>query len=59
MAKQVYECNWVPSRVTETQLNNLILIGALGSKNTILGGSLAKNALPHLKKERSPFSQIT
>ena len=35
MAKQVYECNWVPSRVTETQLNNLVLIGALGSKNTI------------------------
>ena len=35
MAKQVYECNWVPSRVTETQLNNLVPIGALGSKKTI------------------------
>ena len=35
MAKQVYECNWVPSRVTGTQLNNLVLIGALSSKNTI------------------------
>ena len=35
MAKQVYECNLVPSCVTETQLNNLVMIGALGSKNTI------------------------
>src|SRR3954469_15431585 len=35
MAKQVYECNWAPSRVTETQLNNLVLTGALSSKNTI------------------------
>ena len=35
MAKQVYECNWVPSRVTEAQLDDLVLIGALGSKDTI------------------------
>jgi hypothetical protein len=35
MAKQVYECNWVPSRVTETQLDNLVSIGALDSKETI------------------------
>ena len=35
MAKQVYECNWVPSRVTESQLNDLVLIGALDSKDTI------------------------
>src|SRR3954465_12261013 len=35
MAKQVYECNWVPSRITETQLNNLVLTGALSSKNAI------------------------
>ena len=35
MAKQVYECNWVPSRVTEDQLDDLVLIGALGSKDTI------------------------
>ena len=35
MAKQVYECNWVPSRVTESQLNYLVLIGALDSKDTI------------------------
>ena len=35
MAKQVYECNWVPSRVTETQLDDLVSIGALDSKDTI------------------------
>ena len=35
MSKQVYECNWVPSRVTEAQLHDLVLIGALGSKDTI------------------------
>ena len=35
MAKQVYECNWVPSRVTEAELDDLVLIGALGSKDTI------------------------
>src|SRR3954463_2196984 len=35
MAKQVYECNWAPSRVTETQLNNLVLTGALSSRKTI------------------------
>ena len=35
MAKQVYECNWAPSRVTETQLNNLVLTGTLSSKKTI------------------------
>src|SRR4051812_7124965 len=35
MAKQVYECNWAPSQVTETQLNNLVLTGALSSKNAI------------------------
>ena len=35
MAKQVYECNWVPSRVTVAQLDDLVLIGALGSKDTI------------------------
>ena len=35
MAKQVYECNWVPSRVTEDHLADLALIGALGSKDTL------------------------
>ena len=35
MDKQVYECNWVPSRVTETQLDDLVSIGALDSKDTI------------------------
>ena len=35
MAKQVYECNWVPSRVTETQLDDLVSIGALDIKDTI------------------------
>ena len=35
MAKQVYECNWVPSRVTETQLENLVKIGTLGEKDVI------------------------
>src|SRR4051812_14989134 len=35
MAKQVYECSWARSRVTETQLNNLVLTGALSSRNAI------------------------
>ena len=35
MAKQVYVCNWIPFRVTEDQLDDLVLIGALGSKDTI------------------------
>ena len=35
MAKQVYECNWVPSRVTEDQLNKCVTIGALAKKDVI------------------------
>ena len=35
MAKQVYECNWAPSRVTEEQLNNLVKTGALAKKDVI------------------------
>ena len=35
MAKQFYACNWVPSRVTETQLAGYVSTGALASKNTI------------------------
>ena len=35
MAKQVYECNWVPSQMTEDQLNNLVKTGALSEKNVI------------------------
>ena len=35
MAKQVYECNWAPSRVTEEQLNNLLKTGALAKKDVI------------------------
>ena len=35
MAKQIYECNWAPSRVTEEQLNNLVKTGALAKKNVI------------------------
>ena len=35
MAKQVYECNWAPSRVTEEQLNNLVKMGALAKKDVI------------------------
>ena len=34
MAKQVYECNWAPSRVTEEQLN-LVKTGALAKKDVI------------------------
>ena len=50
MAKQVYECNWVPSRVTETQLNNLVLIGALGSKDTIHWRAPGKECPPTPQK---------
>lgn len=35
MAKQVYECNWAPSRVTEDQLNKCVATGALAKKNVI------------------------
>ena len=35
MAKQVYECNWAPSRVIEEQLNNLVKTGALAKKDVI------------------------
>jgi len=35
MAKQAYECNWVPFRVTEGQLNNLVKMGALSKKDAI------------------------
>ena len=35
MAKQVYECNWAPSRVTEEQLDNLVKTGALAKKDVI------------------------
>ena len=35
MAKQFFSCNWVPSRVTETQLAGYVSTGALASKNTI------------------------
>ena len=35
MAKQVYECNWAPSQVTEEQLNNLVKTGALAKKYVI------------------------
>ena len=35
MAKQVYECNWVPSWVTEDQLNRCVITGALAKKDVI------------------------
>ena len=35
MAKQVDECNRVPSRVTEEQLNNLVQTGTLSKKDVI------------------------
>ena len=57
MAKQVYECNWVPSHVTEDQLDDLVLIGALGSKDTVHWRAPGKECPPpHLEKERLLFS---
>ena len=35
LAKQFYSCNWVPSRVTEEQLNGLVNMGALAKKEAI------------------------
>ena len=35
MAKLFYSCNWVPSRVTEEQLNGMVRIGTLPKKNEI------------------------
>ena len=35
MAKQFYACNWVPSRVTEAQLEGCVATGALAKKEVI------------------------
>ena len=35
MAKQFYSCNWVPSRITETQINGYVTTGALASKRVL------------------------
>ena len=35
MAKQFYACNWVPSRVTEAQLEGCVATGALVKKEVI------------------------
>ena len=35
MDKQFYSCNWVPSRVTEEQLNGMVKIGTLPKKDEI------------------------
>ena len=35
MAKQFYACNWVPSQVTEEQLNGCVATGALEKKEVI------------------------
>ena len=35
MAIQFYACNWVPSRVTEEQLNGCVATGALAKKEVI------------------------
>ena len=35
MAKQVYECNWVPSRVTKDQLNRCVATVSLAKKEVI------------------------
>ena len=35
MTKQFSACNWVPSRITETQLNGYVLTGALAKKSVL------------------------
>ena len=35
MTKQFAACNWVPSRITETQINEYVTTGALASKNVL------------------------
>ena len=35
MTKQFSACNWVPSRITETQINEYVTTGALASKNVL------------------------
>ena len=35
MAKTFYACNWVPSRVTEAQLEGCVATGALSKKDII------------------------
>ena len=36
MAKQVYECNWAPSRVTEEHLNNLVKTESDNGNSTMM-----------------------
>ena len=35
MTKQFAACNWVPSRITETQLNGYVLTDALAKKDVL------------------------
>ena len=35
MTKQFAACNWVPSRITETQLNGYVLTGDLANKDVL------------------------
>ena len=35
MTKQFSACNWVPSRITETQINGYVTTGALAKKDAI------------------------
>ena len=36
MAKYFYACNWVPSRITEEDLNKCVITGALPKQSEIL-----------------------
>ena len=52
MAKQFSSCNWVPSRITETQLNGYVLTGALAKKEVIHWRVLVPKTLLNLKMEK-------
>ena len=52
MAKQFSACNWVPSKIIETQINGYVTTGALASKVSFIGVFRILNALLNLKMEK-------
>ena len=52
MAKSYTACNWVPSRVTEEDLNNFVATGSLAKKEDSTGGSQAKKILLNPRTEK-------
>src|SRR3954467_12527387 len=50
MAPQFAACNWVPSRITETQINNFVITGALAPQNVLQWRVLGPECPPEPKE---------